>query len=69
MSTRISAVVITVSDACAHGERHDESGDKLMELLNDIGAQIVSREVVSDDLLPYLNCTKNALSTITLIHM
>ena len=52
MSTPISAVVITVSDACARGERHDESGDKLGELLNDIGAQIVSREVVSDDLLP-----------------
>ena len=52
MSTPISAVVITVSDACARGERHDESGDKLVELLNDIGAQIVSREVVSDDLLP-----------------
>ena len=50
MSTPISAVVITVSDACARGERHDESGDKLVELLNDIGAQIVSREVVSDDL-------------------
>ena len=52
MSTPISAVVITVSDACARGERHDESGVKLVELLNDLGAQIVSREVVSDDLLP-----------------
>jgi molybdenum cofactor synthesis domain-containing protein len=58
MSTPISAVVITVSDACARGERHDESGDKLVELLNDIGAQIVSREVVSDDLLPLVELLK-----------
>ena len=58
MSTPISAVVITVSDACARGERHDESGDKLVELLNDIGAQIVSREVVSDDLFPLVELLK-----------
>jgi molybdenum cofactor synthesis domain-containing protein len=58
MSTPISAVVITVSDACARGERHDESGDKLVELLNGIGAQIVSREVVSDDLLPLVELLK-----------
>ena len=58
MSTPISAVVITVSDACARGERHDESGDKLVELLTDIGAQIVSREVVSDDLLPLVELLK-----------
>ena len=58
MSTPISAVVITVSDACARGERHDESGDKLVELLTEIGAQIVSREVVSDDLLPLVELLK-----------
>ena len=58
MSTPISAVVITVSDACAREERHDESGDKLVELLTDIGAQIVSREVVSDDLLPLVELLK-----------
>jgi len=58
MSTPISAVVITVSDACARGERHDESGDKLVELLTDIGAQIVFREVVSDDLLPLVELLK-----------
>ena len=63
MSTPISAVVITVSDACARGERHDESGDKLMELLNDIGAQIVSREVVSDDLLPLVELLKKHSET------
>src|ERR1700741_3637752 len=52
MATEIRAVVITVSDACARGERRDESGNKLIELLNEMGAHIVSRQVVSDDLLP-----------------
>jgi molybdenum cofactor synthesis domain-containing protein len=54
MSTQIRAVVITVSDACARGERQDVSGDKLVELLNEIGAHIVARDVVSDDLLPLI---------------
>ena len=58
MSTPISAVLITVSDACARGERHDESGNKLVELLSDVGAQIVYREVVSDDLLPLVELLK-----------
>ena len=50
--------MITVSDACARGERHDESGNKLVELLSDVGAQIVYREVVSDDLLPLVELLK-----------
>jgi molybdenum cofactor synthesis domain-containing protein len=58
MSTQIRAVVITVSDACARGERRDESGDKLIELLTEVGAHIVSREVVSDDLLPLIELLK-----------
>ena len=58
MSTDIRAVVITVSDACARGERHDASGEKLVELLTAMGAEIVSREVVSDDLLPLTELLK-----------
>jgi len=58
MSTPIRAVVITVSDACARGERRDESGDKLNQLLIGMGAQIVSREVVSDDLDPLAELLK-----------
>src|SRR6476659_8038794 len=58
MSTQIRAVVITVSDACARGERRDESGDKLIELLTEVGAHIVSREVVSDDSLPLIELLK-----------
>ena len=52
MSTRIRAVVITSSDACAAGEREDESGAALVELLTELGAVIVAKEIVNDDLDP-----------------
>ena len=63
MSNRIRAVVITVSDACARGERQDESGDKLVEMLTGIGAQIAIREVVSDDLDPVSELLKQRSET------
>lgn len=48
----IRAVVITISDGCAHGLREDRSGATLLELLEELGAQIVGREVLPDDLEP-----------------
>jgi molybdopterin adenylyltransferase len=52
MSVTIRAVVITVSDACSRGERRDESGEALVELLTELGAEIVQTKIVSDDLEP-----------------
>ena len=52
MPTQIRAVVITVSDACSRGEREDASGAALVELLLKIGAEIVERRILSDDLKP-----------------
>jgi molybdopterin adenylyltransferase len=52
MSTQIHAVVITSSDACSVGEREDESGATLVQLLTEMGAQIVAKEIVNDDLDP-----------------
>lgn len=52
MSTLIRAVVITSSDACSVGERQDESGAALVELLTELGAEIVAKEIVNDDLEP-----------------
>lgn len=52
MPTRINAVVITVSDACSRGERNDESGEVLVQLLRQIGAEIVATKILSDDLEP-----------------
>ena len=50
--SEIRSVVITVSDACARGEREDASGEALVELLEGIGATVVEREIMSDDLDP-----------------
>src|SRR6185369_14564479 len=52
MPVQIHAVVITASDACARGEREDKSGESLIELLTVIGARIVAKEILSDDLEP-----------------
>jgi molybdenum cofactor synthesis domain-containing protein len=52
MPTLIRAVVITSSDACAVGEREDLSGAALVELLTELGAEIVAQEIVNDDLEP-----------------
>ena len=50
--SQIRAVIITVSDACSRGERKDESGETLVQLLREIGAEIVATKIVSDDLEP-----------------
>jgi molybdenum cofactor synthesis domain-containing protein len=52
MPTQIRAAVITVSDACARGEREDASGQALVQLLKQLGAEIVETKVVADDLEP-----------------
>lgn len=52
MSIQIRAVVITASDACSAGEREDESGAALVELLTELGADIIAKEILNDDLDP-----------------
>ena len=52
MPTQIRAVVITSSDACSVGEREDTSGETLVQLLTELGAEIVAKEIVNDDLEP-----------------
>ena len=52
MSLKIRAAVITVSDRSARGEREDESGRVLEELLREAGAEVLGREVVPDDAGP-----------------
>lgn len=48
----IKAVVITVSDACSRGEREDASGLALVQLLRELGAEVVDSRILSDDLEP-----------------
>ncbi|HEX8097377.1 MAG TPA: MogA/MoaB family molybdenum cofactor biosynthesis protein [Pyrinomonadaceae bacterium] len=45
-------MAITVSDRCARGERGDESGAALRELLRGSGAHVLAAEVLPDDLEP-----------------
>ncbi len=52
MSVQIRAIVVTVSDACSRGEREDASGEALVELLQGVGAAIVEKKIVPDDLEP-----------------
>src|SRR6266436_3640994 len=52
MPILIRAVVITSSDACSIGERKDTSGETLVQLLTELGAEIVAKEIVNDDLEP-----------------
>ena len=52
------AVVITASDACARGEREDASGAALVQLLTELGGQIVATKILSDDLEPLAQALK-----------
>jgi molybdopterin adenylyltransferase len=52
MTVEIRAAVLTVSDRSARGERVDESGAVLVELLSEAGASVVVKEIVSDELEP-----------------
>jgi molybdenum cofactor synthesis domain-containing protein len=54
----IRAVVITVSDASSRGERKDESGEILVQLLKDLGAEIVAQRILSDDPDPLADALK-----------
>jgi molybdopterin adenylyltransferase len=49
MATQIKAVVITVSDAGFRDQRKDASGELLVQLLGEMGAQIVATRILSDD--------------------
>ena len=49
MPTQINAVVITASDACSRGERKDASGELLVELLREVGAEVLATKILPDD--------------------
>ena len=55
----IKAVAITVSDACARGEREDASGVALVQLLRGIGAEVVDGQILSDDLDPLVQVLRD----------
>jgi molybdenum cofactor synthesis domain-containing protein len=60
VAEQIRAVIITASDACARGERADESGAVAVELLEGLGAAVVAKEILSDDLEPLSDAIRAA---------
>jgi molybdenum cofactor synthesis domain-containing protein len=46
---RIRAVVLTISDSVARGERTDASGPALIEALQALGATLVAHDIVPDE--------------------
>jgi molybdopterin adenylyltransferase len=65
--TRIAAAVVTVSDSCARGERTDRSGPAVAQFLEKSKFQIVSREVVADDLAQIKNLLIRLANEVRLI--
>jgi len=59
MSVQIRAAILTASDSRTEG--NDVSGDELARLLEEAGAEIVERGIVSDD----LRILREALYTLT----
>ena len=45
----LRVALLTVSDACARGERKDQSGDAVAAWCQEVGHQLVERDVVPDD--------------------
>src|SRR5256885_11978319 len=47
--TGLRAAVMTMSDRGARGERADTSGDRIVEFLPTIGAELVERALIADE--------------------
>lgn len=43
------AAVLTISDRCSRGERQDESGKVIIEMIKNIGAEIVLYDIIPDE--------------------
>jgi molybdenum cofactor synthesis domain-containing protein len=63
----LTAVVITVSDSCARGERADASGPAVAALLREKGFEIVQPKIVSDEQLEIEAVLKDASTRARLI--
>lgn len=50
-----SAAVVTISDSCARGERQDQSGPAVAQLLEKLKFSIAVREIVPDDSIKIQN--------------
>lgn len=60
-------MVVTVSDSCARGERHDLSGPAVAELLKKHSFRVVSCEIVPDDSIRIQNLLMRLAREVRLI--
>lgn len=54
-SSTFTAAVVTVSDSCARGERQDQSGPAVAQLLEKLKFAVSVREIVPDDSIKIQN--------------
>ncbi len=64
---RLTAAVVTVSDSCSRGERHDLSGNAVAELLQKLHIEVVAREVVPDEATQIQNLLIRLSSEVRLV--
>jgi len=63
----ITAAVVTVSDSCSGGDRQDQSGPAVSQLLEKLHFSIVVREVVPDDSIQIQNLLVRLAREVQLI--
>jgi molybdopterin adenylyltransferase len=63
----LTAAVVTVSDSCARGERQDQSGPAVVQLLEKLKFQVVVRDVVPDDTIKIQNLLIRLARNVRLI--
>src|SRR5271166_1513399 len=61
------AAVVTVSDSCARGERTDESGPAVAQVLEKLSFRIAAREIVPDDSMQVQNLLMRLALDVQLI--
>jgi molybdopterin adenylyltransferase len=54
-SSNLTAAVVTVSDSCSRGERQDQSGPAVAQLLEKLKFSVTVREIVPDDSIKIQN--------------
>lgn len=54
-SAKFSVAVVTVSDSCSRGEREDQSGPAVAQLLEELKFSLAVREIVPDDSIKIQN--------------
>jgi len=67
MPEAYSAAVVTVSDSCARGERKDQSGPAVAELLVQHGFRVLARQTVPDEQPAIQNALQTLSSTARLV--